>query len=116
RSPNNLFQSVWLFGGPTRLWHFKDLGEVAPLEGEDELRATINLRGGWRVNGNISRNFVTFEPEQYEGYSATSIEGTLEPWVPVPQSGSLWNGTLTVGTPIRRSFDASLTWTTGAAA
>ena len=115
RSPDALFQSIWLFGGPTRLWHFNDLGEVAPLEGEDELRATINLRGGWRVNSTVSRNFVTFEPGQYEGYGVM-VAGSIQPWVPVPQSGSLWNGTLMIGTPIRRTFDGSVTWTTGAAA
>lgn len=116
RSPDDFVQSLWLFGGPTRLWHFGDFGDAAPLEGEDQLRATFNLRGGWRVNGNVSRNFVTFEPGQYAGYEARSIEGVLEPWVPVPQSGSLWNGTITVGTPIRRTFDASFTLTTGAVA
>ena len=121
RSPGDFVQSVWLFGGPTRLWHYKDFGRSAPLEGEEELRATINLRGGWRVNGNVSRNFVTFESEQYAGYAATTIEGSLEeprlePWVPVPHLGNLWNGTITVGSPIRRNFDASLTYTGGAVA
>jgi hypothetical protein len=116
RSPQEFVQSVWLFGGPTRLWHFDDFGTTAPLEGEDEFRTMINLRGGWRVNGNISRNFVTFEPGQYSGYSAPTIEGNLEPWVPTPHLGNLWNGTITVGTPIRRTFDASVTYTGGAVA
>jgi hypothetical protein len=116
RSPTAFVQSVWLFGGPTRLWHWDDFGRTAPLEGEDELRANLNLLGGWRVNSNVSRNFVTFEPGQYTGYQATTIEGTLEPWTPAPSPGSLWNGSINIGTPIRRMFDASLTWTGGAAA
>jgi len=116
RSPGALVQSVWLFGGPTRLWHYDDFGRTAPLEGEDELRSMINLRGGWRVNGNFNRNFVTFEPGQYAGFTATTIEGDLEPYLPTPHLGNLWNGTITVATPIRRTFDASLTYTGGAVA
>ena len=116
RSPGALVQSVWLFGGPTRLWHYDDFGRTAPLEGEDELRSMINLRGGWRVNGNFNRNFVTFEPDQYAGFTATTIERDLEPYLPTPHLGNLWNGTITVATPIRRTFDASLTYTGGAVA
>ena len=116
RSPENFVQSVCMFAGPNRLWHYSDFGRTAPLEGEDELRTMINLRGGWRVNGNLSRNFVTFEPEQYAGYTATTIEGVLEPWVPVPHLGNLWNGSITFVPPSRRNYDASLTWTSGAVA
>ena len=116
RSPLDFVQSIWLFGGPTRLWHYDDFGRTAPLEGGEELRMMINLRGGWRVNGNVDRNFVTFEPWQYAGYAAPTIEGTLEPWVPSPHLGNLWNGSITFGTPIRRTFDASLTYTGGAVA
>ena len=116
RDPGDFVQSIWLFGGPTRLWRFNDFGDTAPLEGEEQLRATLNLRGGWRVNGEVTRNFFTLEPELYAGYSARTIEGTLEPYLPAPRLSNLWNGTMTVGTPIRRNFDASLTFTAGAVA
>jgi hypothetical protein len=116
RSPGELVQSMWFFGGPTRLWHYDDFGRTAPLEGGEELRMMINLRGGWRVNGNLDRNFVTFEPGHYAGYTAATIEGDLEPYVPTPHLGNLFNGTITVSTPIRRNFDASLAYTGGAVA
>jgi hypothetical protein len=116
RSPDDFVQSVWLFGGPTRLWHYSDFGQTAPLEGEDELRTMINLRGGWRVNGNVSRNFVTFEPEQYTGYQAPTPGGMILPYLPHGRLDNLYNGTMTLGTPIRRTFDASVTYTWGSVA
>jgi hypothetical protein len=116
RDPRDFVQSIWLFGGPTRLWRFNDFGDTAPLEGEEQLRATINLRGGWRVNGDVTRNFFTLEPERYAGYTATTIEGTLEPYLPPSRLDNLWNGSITVGSPILRSFDASITYTAGAVA
>lgn len=116
RDPRDFVQSIWLFGGPTRLWRFRDFGDTAPLEGEEQLRATINLRGGWRVNGEVTRNFFTLEPELYAGYTAPTIEGALEPYLPPSRLDNLWNGSVTLGTPIRRTFDASLTYTAGAVA
>jgi hypothetical protein len=113
-SPDDLFQSVWLFGGPVRLWRYDDFGSTAPLEGEDQLRWMINLRGGWRVNGNLNRDFFTLEPGAYSRITIPTIEGELVPFVPPRQLDNLLNGSLTVGLPTRRTFDASITLTTGA--
>lgn len=116
RSPGDFVQSLWLFGGPTRLWRFKDFGRTAPLEGEEQLRTMINLRGGWRVNGEVTRNFFTLEPEQYAGYALPTIEGALEPYLPPSRLENLWNGTVTVGTPNLRTMSGSVTYTQGAVA
>jgi len=116
RSDSDLVRSLWLFGGPTRLWHFDDFGRTAPLEGGEELRTMINLRGGWRLNANVNRDFFTLEPERYEGITATNIEGIQEPYQPAHRLNNLWNGAITLGLPTRRAFDASITYTGGAAA
>jgi hypothetical protein len=115
-SATDLVQSLWLFGGPTRLWHFGDFGNTAALEGGEELRTMVNLRGGWRFNANLNRDFFTFEPDQYEHMTATTIEGTQEPYRPAPRIDNLWNGALTLELPTRRTFDASLTLTGGGTA
>lgn len=112
-SPNELVQSLWLFGGPTRLWHYGDFGHAAALEGGEELRTMINLRGGWRINGNLDRNFFSFEPERYAGIEVPTIEGALEPYAPSHRIDNLFNGSVTLGFPSRRSFDASVTYTAG---
>ena len=110
RNERDFVRSLWLFGGPTRLWHFDDFGHTAPLEGGEELRATLNLRGGWRVNANMNRDFFTLEPESYEG---VTVGGTQEPYVPAPRLDNLWNGTFTVNIPSRRTLDASIGYTGG---
>jgi hypothetical protein len=115
-SPDDFFQSVWLFGGPTRLWHYDDFGTTAPLEGEDQLRTMINLRGGWRVNANLNRDFFTLEPAQYAGHEVTTIEGMLEPYQAPDRLENLFNGSVTLVIPSRRTLDVSITYTGGEAA
>jgi hypothetical protein len=115
-SPDDFFQSVWLFGGPTRLWHYDDFGTTAPLEGEDQLRTMINLRGGWRVNANLNRDFFTLEPAQYAGFEVTTIEGMLEPYQAPDRLENLFNGSVTLVIPSRRTLDVSITYTGGQAA
>lgn len=73
----------------------------------------INLRGGWRINGNLDRNFFSFEPERYAGIEVPTIEGALEPYAPSHRIDNLFNGSVTLGFPSRRSFDASVTYTAG---
>jgi len=112
-SPNELVQSLWIFGGPTRLWHYGDFGHAAALEGGDELRTMINLRGGWRINGNVDRQFFTFEPELFAGVEVPTTGGMLEPYAPSHRIDNLFNGSITLGFPSRRTFDASVTYTAG---
>lgn len=116
RGERDLVRSLWLFGGPTRLWRFDDFGTTAPLEGGEEVRATFVLRGGWRVSGTMNRDFFTLEPELYEGVTATTIEGTQEPYLPAPRLDNLWNGTFTVNIPSRRTLDLSFGYTGGGVA
>lgn len=110
RGERDFVRSLWLFGGPTRLWHYEDFGRAAPLEGGEELRATLNLRGGWRVNATMNRDFFTLEPELFEG---VTVGGTQAPYSPAPRLDNLWNGTFTVNLPSRRTLDASLGYTGG---
>ena len=110
RNERDFVRSLWLFGGPTRLWHYDDFGRTAPLEGGEELRATLNLRGGWRVNATMNRDFFTLEPELFEG---VTIGGTQTPYAPAPRLDNLWNGNFTVNIPSRRTLDASLGYTGG---
>jgi hypothetical protein len=109
RSERDLVKSLWLFGGPTRLWHFDDFGRTAPLEGGEEIRATLNLRGGWRVNATMTRDFFTLEPELFDGITV----GGTQPYLPAPRLDNLFNGTVTVNLPSRRTLDASFGYTGG---
>lgn len=115
-SPDDLFQSFWLFGGPTRLWRYDDFGRKAPLEGGEELRIMANLRGGWRLNANLDREFFTLDPEEFEDITVPTIEGQLEPYRPAHTLDNLWRGSVTLGLPSRRTLDASVTLTSGAVA
>ena len=110
RDESDVIRSLWLFGGPTRLWHYDDFGHTAPLEGGEELRATLNLRGGWRVNVNMNRDFFTLEPELFEGMT---IGDTQVPYAPAHRLDNLWNGNVTVNIPSRRTLDASVGYTGG---
>jgi hypothetical protein len=116
RDEDDFVRSLWLFGGPNRIWHYNDFGHTAPLEGGEELRATFVLRGGWRVTGNVNREFFTLEPELFDGVTMTTIEGTQEPYRPSPRLDNLWIGTVNVNLPSRRTFDAELGFTQGGVA
>lgn len=115
-SPSSLVQSLWLFGGPSRMWRYDEFVKSSPLEGQEELRATFNLRGGWRVNANLERNFFQLEPEQYEGLTVPFAGGVLDPYEPAHKLDNLWNGELSVNLPSRRMFDASIELSGGAVA
>jgi hypothetical protein len=115
-SPRSLVQSLWFFGGPERLWRYDDFGSSAALEGGEDLRATLNLRGGWRVNANVERSFFSLEPEQYEGLSVPVAGGLFDPYTPSHKLDNLWNGELSVNLPSRRMLDASVTLSGGAVA
>ena len=116
RGETDFVRSLWLFGGPNRIWHFDDFGRTAPLEGGEELRATFVLRGGWRLNATMNRDFFTLEPELFDGVTMATIEGTQEPYLPPKKLDNLWNGTVTVNLPSRRTLDASIGYTGGAVA
>jgi hypothetical protein len=63
------------FFGPSRIWRYSDFGNASPVEGNEGANLMFNLRGGWSLKGSLSRNFVRFDPRNYETYQVQSQGG-----------------------------------------
>lgn len=116
RTEDALLQSLWLFGGPTRLWRWDDFGRTAALEGTESLRAMLNLRGGWNVEAEVSRNFFHIDSTLFPGVTTTTIEGEQVPYAPRLTLRNLWRPSIEVNTPVRPTYNASLGYQGGGVA
>jgi hypothetical protein len=103
------------FFGPSRIWRYSDFGNASPVEGNEGANLMFNLRGGWSLKGSLSRNFVRFDPRNYETYQVQSQGGPAAFIVPRELSG-LPGVDITAGTPTFRGFNASLEALQGAVA
>jgi Domain of unknown function (DUF5916)/Carbohydrate family 9 binding domain-like len=108
RTDRSLIQSAWFFGGPNRIWHYDDFLHHAALEGQENLRMMVNLRGGWRVNGIAARSFFGMDPANFRNVSVATVEGDLVPYLPPRKLRNLWSDSMAVSTPVLRTVDASL--------
>jgi len=97
-----------MFFGPTRVWSYGDFLQRAPIEGNEMLRATLQMRGGWQAGTQLRRSFVRFERADYRSYTILGESGVPVPFdPPVDLSGSF--GTLlSVTTPIFRTMNAKI--------
>src|SRR5690606_8100494 len=100
-------------GGPSRLWRYDDFGSSAALEGSENLRAMLNLRGGWNIEGEVARNFFHIDPVLYPGVTVPAPGGGFVPYAPEFTLRNLWRPQLTINTPVRPTFDASAGYTGG---
>jgi hypothetical protein len=95
------------FFGPTRIWKYDDFGQHGALEGGESANFSFSLRGGWSIRTQVERDFVRFDPEEYEAYYVVSGDG-LEPFTVPGRLSNLWLRSVTITTPVYRTVNASL--------
>jgi len=108
-----LLENLTVYGGPDRVWRYDRFGFKPGLEGDEQLDATFQLRGGWQLEGHVERDFVDFEDSTYARYTVGAPGGPV--YRPVDDfSGFVWFAQLT--TPTWRPFQAVLQYRRGRAA
>ena len=107
--PDALVQTYGAFIGIGRIWDYSNVGDGS-IEGGEFISPSATLRGGWQVGGSLSRNFFSYEPSRYSGYTVETGAGTAVDTLPfeVPgQERNQWGGSLRVTTPTYRQFTAT---------
>ncbi|HUF27406.1 MAG TPA: DUF5916 domain-containing protein [Gemmatimonadaceae bacterium] len=108
-----MLESVTMFFGPRYLWRHDGFARERAIEGGEEVTAFARFRGGWVLTGNLSRQFVEFEPAAYEGYTADR-GGSFEPYTPPSRISDLFTPALTLETPTWQRANATLSLARGA--
>ena len=62
-----MLENLTVFFGPERTWLYDHFGFTPALEGDEQVDATFQLRGGWELNGHLERDFVNFQDSTYAG-------------------------------------------------
>ena len=107
-----LLENLTFFGGPERTWRYDKFGFRPALEGDEFLDVTFQLRGGWKLNPRLERDFVTFGDSTYADYTIGSAAGPA--YLPADNfSGFVWQAKVT--TPTWRKLGANLTYRRGRA-
>jgi hypothetical protein len=90
---------------PTRLWEYRDFPDLTPLEGSDQLQLQSGWRGGWSLQGRITRQYWRLDPAAYAAYEAGGVSpGSYRPVAEV----SGWTPDVTFKTPIWRQLDGQI--------
>jgi hypothetical protein len=106
-------ENLTVFFGPERTWAYDQFGFKPGLEGDEQVDATFQLRGGWELNGHLERDFVTFQGNSFAGYTIGSAAGPA--YRPADDfSGFVWQAKVT--TPTWRQLGAELNYRRGRAA
>ena len=106
-------ENLTVFFGPQRTWLYGDFGFRPALEGDEQVDATFQLRGGWELNGHFERDFVNFQDSSYAGYTIGSAGGPA--YRPADDfSGFVWETRVT--TPTWRQLGANVQYRRGRAA
>jgi len=107
-----LVQTYGAFIGLSRIFDYTSPVNGA-FEGGESVSPSATLRGGWSLGGNLARNFYSFDPNDYTGYSIeTTLPGpppmldTVAFLVPGPERG-VFSGSLRATTPTYRLFTLS---------
>jgi hypothetical protein len=108
-----LLENLTLFGGPERTWLYDKFGLTPGLEGDEFVEGTFQLRGGWKLDGRLERDFVNFQDSTFAAYTVGSAAGpTYRPQDDF--SGFVWQVKAT--TPTWRQLGANLSYRRGRAA
>jgi hypothetical protein len=106
-------ENLTVFVGPDWTWLYGEFGFNRPLEGFEQLDATLQMRGGWEINGHLQRDFVNFQDSSYAGYTVGNAPGPA--YRPADDfSGVVWQAGVT--TPTWQGLDASVSYRRGRAA
>jgi hypothetical protein len=108
--PNALVQTYGAFIGISRIFDYQRPGDGS-FEGGESVSPSATLRGGWSLGGSAGRNFYSFDPADYAGYSVETplvppAVDTLPFVVPGPER-NVFSGSLRVTTPTYRLFTLS---------
>jgi hypothetical protein len=108
-----LLENLTVFFGPERTWLYDHFGFKPGLEGDEQVDATFQLRGGWELNGHFQRDFVNFQDSSFAGYTVGSAGG---PAYRPPDDFSGFTGEAKVTTPTWRQLGATVSYGRGRAA
>ena len=108
-----LLETIGGFTGNIRIWDYSDTA-AGPIEGTDSISPSATLRGGWRLNGSLSRGFFSYLASDYEGY-ATQDAGLPSPgtFALKEKEDNLVAGSFSVTTPTFQLFTLALSWSGG---
>ena len=113
-APTSTVQTWGTFFSVNRTWDY-DRPRDASIEGSESVSPSATLRGGWRLNSGVSRNFFSYDAAQYGSYTVNR-NGTSEAFVVPGPEKNLFSGSVGVTTPTYRLFTASATFARGEAA
>jgi hypothetical protein len=100
-----LIENITTRFGPNRIWRYGDLGGDA-IEGNEQISTSFQLRGGWEIETEISRDFVDFDQSDYEGRQINPGTGAVDFIVSDGVSGL--NGSISLETPTFQGFNAGI--------
>jgi hypothetical protein len=106
-------ENLTVYFGQERTWLYDHFGFKPGLEGDEQVDATFQLRGGWALNGHVQRDFVNFQDSSFAGYTIGSAAGPA--YLPADDFSG-FTGTVKVTTPTWRQLDATASYGRGRAA
>ena len=101
-----LVETVTAFFGPTRVWRYDGFLDDGAIEGEESIRSSVRLRGGWEVEAEVVRGFVDLDPADYAGLVTPDGDAFL-PYHPL---GDVSGPRVEIGveTPTFQAFEAGV--------
>jgi len=113
-SPGALVQTWTAFFGFERITSYRRPRDGS-VEGNESVSPSATLRGGWRLNSSLNRNFVSYTPASYASYTVDRA-GTVGAFVVPNAETNMYSGSFGVTTPTYRKFTATGTLAYGDAA
>ncbi len=110
--PGALVQTVGAFFGATRLWDYRSPGD-GTIEGSEFLFPSATLRGGWQLNGSLSRTFFNYDAGSYQGLEVVTAGGDTVGFVVPGREANQVSGSFTITTPTWQHFTVSATVSAG---
>jgi uncharacterized protein DUF5916 len=109
-------EQVTVYAGAPQVWRYNEFLSHKPIEGDGDANLSVRLRGGWNVSANTANAFARFDPGNYARYQVLPSEPLGLPRQFQPSSGvfGAWNGGVTIATPLRQYYEASVGVTGGA--
>jgi hypothetical protein len=102
-------ESLTTFFSFDRIWRYDDFPGRSPLEGNESVNLSAQLRGGWQPRASVTRQFVVFDRQTYAGYLVAGPGGTLAAYdAPIDLRGS-HAYSISLTTPTFQVFNASFT-------
>jgi len=99
-------ETAQVFFGPNRIWTYDGFLRDGAIEGDEDVNLDVRLRGGWKLSGSVSREFVKLFGDEYADLRSSN-GGAIEPYLPLPDvSGFQFE--VGVETPTWQRFEAGL--------